>query len=91
MFCGGFPFPQRKRIDTVNLRRTRVVSLSFMTLASLLRAQMNFDVYNALNASSLLAINNTYGGQWRIPISNIPVGNGVLNARLFQVSGRLSF
>lgn len=56
-----------------------------------LRAQANFDVYNVFNASSILGLNNTYGSQWRVPVTSIAVGPGVLNARLFQFSGRLSF
>ena len=53
--------------------------------------QANFDVYNVFNASSILGLNNTYGSRWRIPVTSIATGAGILNARLFQFSGRLSF
>jgi hypothetical protein len=46
--------------------------------------QANVDVYNVLNANSILAINTTYGSQWRRPTS-------ILDARLVQFGGQLSF
>jgi hypothetical protein len=49
-----------------------------------MRLQANLDVYNVLNANSILAINNTFGGQWRRPTS-------ILDARLVQVGGQLTF
>jgi hypothetical protein len=55
------------------------------------RAQANFDVYNVFNSSAILGLNNTYGRQWRVPVTSIATGAGVLNGRLFQFSGRVSF
>src|SRR4051812_35928288 len=46
--------------------------------------QANLDVYNVLNANSILAINTTYGSQWRRPTS-------ILDARLVQFGGQFSF
>jgi carboxypeptidase family protein len=60
-------------------------------LGATVRAQANFDVYNVFNASSILGLNNTYGRQWRVPVTSIAIGSGVLNGRLFQFSGRVSF
>jgi hypothetical protein len=46
--------------------------------------QGSFDVYNVLNASSILAENTTYGPSWRRPTA-------VLDARLFKFGGQLTF
>ena len=56
-----------------------------------LRLQANLDVYNALNANAILGLNNTYGTQWRYPVTSIATGAGSLNGRLFQFSGGLTF
>ncbi|MQA31377.1 MAG: hypothetical protein GEU82_16350 [Luteitalea sp.] len=48
------------------------------------RLQANFDLYNALNASSILELNSTFGDQWRWP-------NRILDPRMAQVSGSVSF
>jgi hypothetical protein len=48
------------------------------------RLQANFDVYNALNADSILGENNTFGSSWRKPTL-------VLGGRLIQFSSNLSF
>ena len=44
----------------------------------------NFDIYNLLNDSSVLTLNNTYGAAWLRPLT-------ILNARLIQFGGQLSF
>jgi hypothetical protein len=48
------------------------------------RLQVNLDAYNALNSSSILAVNSTFDARWRQP-------NSVIDPRLFQVSGQISF
>ena len=48
------------------------------------RLQINLDAYNALNSSSILAVNSTFDARWRQP-------NSVIDPRLFQVSGQISF
>ncbi len=48
------------------------------------RLQVNLDAYNALNSSSILSVNSTYDARWRQP-------NSVIDPRLFQVSGQISF
>jgi len=60
-------------------------------IGSQLRLQANLDVYNALNASSLLGINNNFGAQWRFPVTSLATGAGVLDGRLVQFSGLLTF
>jgi hypothetical protein len=57
------------------------------------RLRANLDVYNALNANSLININNTFGPRWRQAAAGGQGANsvGVLGARLVQVSGELTF
>jgi len=44
----------------------------------------NFDIYNLLNNSAVLSLNNTYGATWLRPLT-------ILNGRLIQFGGQLSF
>jgi hypothetical protein len=74
------------RRNQLDLRVSRV-----FRLGPKVRAQANFDVYNVLNASSVITPNLTFGPSWRQGVSNIANGSGTLNPRLFQLSGRLSF
>jgi hypothetical protein len=46
--------------------------------------QANVDVYNAANASSILAINTTYGSNWLRPTS-------ILRGRLVKFGGQWDF
>jgi hypothetical protein len=48
------------------------------------RIQANFDLYNAFNASSTLALNNTYGPLWQRPTQ-------ILQGRLLKVGGQIDF
>ena len=48
------------------------------------RLQAMFDVYNALNGSAILAVNNTYGNSWRSP-------SGILDARIFKFGAQFDF
>ena len=48
------------------------------------RLQGNFDVFNVLNANSVLGVNNTYGPLWLRPTS-------ILDGRLIEVSGQIDF
>jgi hypothetical protein len=54
--------------------------------------QANFDVYNVLNASSILGVNPTYGGSWRFPVAAPSLAtDAVLQGRLIQFGGQLTF
>jgi hypothetical protein len=50
------------------------------------RASVNLDIFNALNASSVLSQNNTFGGAtpWLTPQS-------IMQARLLKVSAQFDF
>jgi hypothetical protein len=67
------------RRSQLDFRVSKIVNLG-----SQARLQANLDIYNALNASSILTLNTTYGPQWLRPIS-------ILNGRLFQFGGQLRF
>jgi hypothetical protein len=62
-------------------------------LASKGRLQAILDVYNVLNASTVLAVNSTYGPAWQRPVSDNSIGgvDPVLPGRLIQIGGRFSF
>jgi hypothetical protein len=61
------------------------------TLAQNTRLEASVDLYNALNSSSVLNVNGTYGSQWLRPIGDPYTGGAVLQGRLVQFGGRLSF
>ena len=48
------------------------------------RIQANVDLYNAFNASSILAITNTYGALWLRPTQ-------ILQGRLLKFGGQIDF
>src|SRR5262249_43702574 len=52
-----------KRLNQLDVRLTKVVKVGSS------RLQGMFDVYNALNANSVLAVNTTYGPTWLKPTS----------------------
>jgi hypothetical protein len=74
--------PRRMLID---LR----VSRSF-PLGPSARLRANFDIYNVLNDSSLLGVNNTYGPNWRKPVVGTFDG-GLVDGRLLQIGAQLTF
>jgi len=47
------------------------------------RAAVNLDLYNLFNSSAVLTVNNSYA-VWQVP-------TGILNARLFKISGQFTF
>jgi hypothetical protein len=72
-------------------RRTQLdLRLSKVFQAGRARLQGNLDVYNVFNDSSIIFINNNYGPRWATPVSNA-VGSGVLEGRLVQFSGQITF
>ena len=66
------------RLQQVDLRLTR----SFRLRTA--RVQGSFDVYNLLNASSILNMNTRYGASWQNVIQ-------IMGGRLFKFSARLDF
>ena len=79
-------------------RRTQVdVRLSkLVRVGQRVRVQANLDVYNVLNSSGILGINTTYGSQWRRPLGAggavaAASGTAILDGRLIEVSGQLTF
>ena len=52
-----------------------------------MRLDANFDVYNVLNANSIITVVSTYGPRWQQP-SGV---SAILEGRLIQLGGRLSF
>jgi hypothetical protein len=49
-----------------------------------MRIEPEFDIYNALNASPVLSVNNSYGAAWRTPTQ-------ILAGRLLKFGARMSF
>ena len=48
------------------------------------RVEPELDIYNALNASPILSVNNSYGPAWRTPTQ-------ILAGRLLKFGVRVSF
>ena len=67
------------RIRRVDLRLTKKINVG-----PKMRFQVNLDAYNAFNANSVQSINTAYGANWLQPAQ-------VLDPRIFQFSGQLSF
>jgi hypothetical protein len=76
------------RRTQLDLRLTKDVRLT-----SRARLSAILDIYNVLNASTILAVNSTYGSAWQRPVSSNAIGgvDPVLPGRLIQVGGRFSF
>ena len=68
-----------KRRTQLDLRVMRAFSVG-----SKARLQANFDLYNVLNANSVLGVNTTYGSSWLRPTS-------ILDGRLIEFGGQLTF
>jgi hypothetical protein len=47
-------------------------------------AEVNLDMFNALNSAAILAVNSAFGPPWRRPTT-------ILTGRLIEVSARMSF
>lgn len=68
--------PRRTQIDLRLAKDVRVGGARRLT--------MNFDLYNLLNASTVLGLNTTFGANWLVP-------QQILNGRLLQFSAGLTF
>jgi len=74
-------------------RRTQVdlrLSKGFL-LPSHIRAQVDGSIFNVFNSSAVYRENFTYGQQWRQPLATSTVGSGVVDGRLFQLGGRVTW
>jgi len=67
------------RIRRLDLRLTKIFNLPRH-----IRLQANLDAYNAFNSSAIQNLNTTFGSSWLRPFT-------VLDPRLLQVSGQLTF
>jgi hypothetical protein len=66
------------RIQQLDLRFSRNFLISGK------RIEPEFDIYNALNASPILSVNNSYGGAWRTPTQ-------ILAGRLLKFGLKVTF
>jgi hypothetical protein len=67
--------PRRTQLD---VRLTKFLTLPHG------RLQINFDVYNTLNASDVVTLNTNYGASWLQPTSFLP-------GRLYELGGQWTF
>jgi hypothetical protein len=74
------------RRNQLDLRLSRI-----FRLGTQIRLRANLDVYNALNASPVLGLNQNYGPQWQVPVSAANGFEAVLQARMIQVGAELTF
>jgi hypothetical protein len=74
--------PRRTTLDLRLSKRIRMGAKS--------RLQVNLDVYNVLNTSAVLSVNNTFGPKWQFP-AGLNGSEPVLWGRMFQVGGQLRF
>jgi hypothetical protein len=66
------------RIQQLDFRFSRTFRLAGK------RIEPEFDIYNALNASPILSVNNTYGPLWRTPTQ-------ILSGRLLKLGFQMTF
>ncbi|PYQ95003.1 MAG: hypothetical protein DMF96_23935 [Acidobacteria bacterium] len=66
------------RIQQVDFRFSRTFRIAGK------RVEPQFDIYNVLNASPILAVNTTYGPQWRTPTQ-------ILSGRLLKLGVQMNF
>jgi hypothetical protein len=67
-----------KRLSQIDFRLTKIVRVGRTRIQGML------DIYNLLNASTILDVNATYGPAWRVPLS-------ILGPRLFKLGAQVDF
>jgi hypothetical protein len=67
------------RRNQLDLRLTKIFKIQTKA-----RLQANLDVYNILNTNAVLSTTSTFGARWQYPTQ-------VLDGRLFQITGQLTF
>jgi hypothetical protein len=78
--------PRRTQLD---LRLSKVLKLG-----PRVRLQANVDIYNALNASSVLGVNSRYGPRWLQPATAsalIQSVDSIMSGRLFHLGATMTF
>jgi|SRR6267142_6880633 len=55
------------------------------------KIQVNVDVYNVLNASTILAVNKTYGRNWLLPVAPSAATEPFLQGRLIEIGGQFRY
>jgi hypothetical protein len=79
--------------STYEKRRTQVdvrVTKQFK-IGQKARVEANVDLYNAFNSGAILNVNQNFGSQWQRPIGDPYTGGAVLQGRLIEFGGRLTF
>ncbi len=73
-------------------RRTQLdIRMGKLFIMGSKKIRVDVDVYNVTNISSVFFENFSYGPQWRAPVGSSVVGNGFVDGRLVEFSGRFSF
>jgi hypothetical protein len=67
------------RIRRLDLRLTKIFRVT-----NRMRLQANLDAYNALNSSAIQSVQTSFGPNWLSPTT-------ILDARILQISGQLTF
>jgi hypothetical protein len=74
------------RRTQLDLRASKVIRLGNSR-----ELQVHVDVYNVLNASTILNVNGTYGSSWLLPISPAAAAEPILMPRLIEFGGQFRF
>ena len=53
--------------------------------------QVNVDVYNVMNASTILGVNKTYGRNWLLPVAPAAATEPFLQGRLIEIGGQFRY
>jgi hypothetical protein len=74
------------RRTQLDLRVSKIVKLG-----NTRQFQVNVDVYNVMNASTILSVNGTYGRRWLLPIAPAAAAEPILQGRLIEFGGQFRF
>ena len=55
------------------------------------RLRLNLEVFNVLNRSDLVTVNNNFGSQWRLPTPGSSSQLGMLGGRTIQFGAQMDF
>ena len=74
------------RRTQLDLRFSKIFSVSQRA-----RLRASLDIYNVLNASAVLDVNDTFGPRWQFPVGGTGGADAILWGRFIQLGGELSF